>query len=105
MLPNFSLVLSLVSYVLVGMVGGLTYTLITKIWSERAELIRRLALGAIAGFLSFLILTAANMDLSNVALAALSYLSTWASGYVAIDFIEAVLDRFQPRETHSGIPF
>src|SRR3989337_3832124 len=41
-------------YVGTGFLGGLTYALLKKIYGDKLELIRRLGLGAVSGFLVWL---------------------------------------------------
>jgi len=44
----------IVSFVLMGALGGIAYVLVMKVWGEPAEAIRRIALGTIVGLLTYL---------------------------------------------------
>ena len=70
----------MVNYVVMGFLGGVAYVLVNKIEAERAEVLRRTALGAIAGLLVYL------GGLPN-------YLTSFGLGYAAIDAIEAIAKR------------
>ncbi len=68
-------------YILDGILGGILYALVQRYgWEDKGEIIRRLSIGAIAGYIVFI------SGLPN-SVTALSL------GYVGIDAIEAILNR------------
>ncbi len=68
-------------YILDGFLGGALYALVQKFgWGEKEEIMRRLSMGAIAGYIVFI------AGLPN-SLTALSL------GYVGIDAIEAIINK------------
>ena len=71
-------------YVGMGMLGGGAYILIAKLWNDKAEIARRLALGAIVGFLIY----AGNFPNS---------LTAFGLGYFSIDAIEAIANKVKPK--------
>jgi len=64
-----------------GVLGAIVYILVARLgWEMRAEILRRLALGAIIGYLVFV------ADLPN-------QLTALGLGYLGVDAVEAILDR------------
>lgn len=81
--------LKILEYVLMGVLGGVAYVLIAKVWTSEGgvtEAARRLALGAIAGLLVYL------GNLPN-------NLTAFGLGYFAIDAIEGIAARVKPKPT------
>lgn len=73
-------------YVLWGVIGGGAYCIVTKLgWGEKAEILRRLALGGIAGALTFM------LGLPN-------HVTSFGLGYFATDTIEAIAARVKMKK-------
>lgn len=76
-----------VSYTLHGMLGGVLYVVVSKFgWDDKEEILRRLAMGAIGGYLVLI----AGLPDSITAVTA---------GYVGIDVIESMLNKFRSSGT------
>jgi hypothetical protein len=77
-------------YIINGTVGGLLYVLISK-WGYDHEwdIIRRLVMGAIAGYIVYI----AGALISSIYGTLPSGLIAFAAGYVGLDAIEAILIR------------
>jgi len=75
-----------VSYAIHGLLGGVLYVLVQKYgFSDKAEIVRRLGIGAIAGYIVF------TMGLPD-SFTALSM------GYLGIDAIEGLITKIQTKK-------
>jgi hypothetical protein len=104
---------ALVLYLVLGLLGSATYILIMRYgWKEPPELIRRLILGAIGGFLMFLLVLGGLVESFLTWIAsffggtvlvpidsAIGFLMAFGiGGYWCVDFIEALMNRLKPTE-------
>lgn len=72
-----------VVYALHGLLGGALYVLVVKYgWTEKEEILRKLAVGAIGGYVVFI----AGLPDSVTAMTV---------GYMGVDVIEAILNKFR----------
>lgn len=79
-----------VTYVLMGLIGGTINVLMPPIVTDRTNIVQRVVLGAIAGFIGLLTVMQLTPDqLNSIA----SYVATIGGGYAAIDGIMAGLGK------------
>ena len=71
-----------------------------KIWNERAEVLRRLAAGAMWGGIFYAILL--NTAPEQIG-ASMSYVLILATAYSALDYLEALFNRYKPSEVEKAI--